>query len=238
MRFRSLHRWLARISLVFIAVSVVTGLLWAYAPHMYWRPGYMAVKHETSTLPLDAARIKLDDALTRLVTHRGKGVEPLSASLRSENGNLLYTFRYRMGNGAIQASLMDAISGNWLSPLTEGEAIRFARQYVEEKPAVEDVTFLSAWIRRKAKTEVPVWRIRFADSSNTEIFIDPYTGNILEDQDTSRKFHFWVMKLHQFQFFGTNKELTIVAGLPLFMLLVTGAWLAFPKFIRRFKRRL
>ncbi len=39
---------------------------------------------------------------------------------------------------------------------------------------------------------------------------------------TGQKIHYWVKKLHEFQFFGTKKELTAFSGLGLLTLLATG----------------
>src|SRR3546814_512958 len=131
-----------------------------------------------------------------------------------------------------------AVSGTWISPLAEDDAVHFARQYVAGRPAVADATLLRDWTPRKANAGREAWRITFADDGATEIFIDPNDGAILEDQDSIRRFHFFIMKLHQFRFFGTHKELTILSGLPLIALILTGLWLAFPRARRALTRRM
>lgn len=237
-KFRAAHRVIARVSLVFIAVSGITGLLWAYAPYFYWDADYMTRKHEIQSPPLSAVRIDVHEALQRLGRHAGAQIEPVGVSLRGEVGRLIYELHYLTHDAKPQTALIDAVSGDWLSPLRKEDAIRFARQYIEGEPRVESAELLANWVWRKAKEGRPAWRIGFADPGRTEIFIDPFTGAILEDQDASRRFHFFIMKLHQFQFLGTNKELTILAGLPLLVLLATGLWLAFPRLVANFRRRI
>src|SRR3546814_10216993 len=43
-----------------------------------------------------------------------------------------------------------AVSGTWISPLAEDDAVHFARQYVAGRPAVADATLLRDWTPRKA----------------------------------------------------------------------------------------
>lgn len=238
-KFRAAHRVIARVSLVFIAVSGVTGLLWALRTLFYWDADYMTRKHEILSPPLTAARIDVHEALHQLGMHAEAKIEPVSVSLRGEVGRLIYELYYLAPDAKPQTALVDAVSGDWLSPLRREDAIRFARQYIEGEPRVESAELLENWVSRKAaKKERPAWRIGFADPGRTEIFSDPFTGGILEDQDASRRFHFFIMKLHQFHFFGTNKELTILSGLPLLVLLTTGLWLAFPKLVANVRRRI
>ena len=238
MTFRTLHRSVALAAVAFILASAVTGLLWAYAPHVYWDAGYMQRKHKAEAPNLSDARFGVQEGLARLTARFGTGMRATRATLRSDAGRLLYDFRYRTPDGQAHAALLDAVSGTWLSPLAEDDAIRFARQYVAGRPAVADAALLRDWMPRKANVGREAWRITFADSGATEIFIDPNDGAILEDQDSVRRFHFFIMKLHQFRFFGTHKELTILSGLPLIALILTGLWLAFPRARRALTRRM
>ena len=69
--------------------------------------------------------------------------------------------------------------------------------------------------------------VAFAAPGNPEIYIDRNSATIVEESDDARAFHLWVMKLHQLQFLGTKKELTLIPGAALLFLLVTGStiWL-------------
>ncbi|MFQ5580353.1 MAG: PepSY domain-containing protein, partial [Nitrospiria bacterium] len=159
-------------------------------------------------------------------------------TLRSDAGMLLYDVRARSSDGKVHRTLLDANSGHWLSPLNEETALRFARQYVPGTPPVEAVSLQEAWIPRKKSQGRPAWVVRFGDAGETEIVIDPVTGAILEDQDSVRRFHFFIMKLHQFNFFGFKKVLTIIPGLPLLIAILTGGimW-ATPKWRNYAKKR-
>lgn len=235
---RKLHRDITLWSVVFLAISVITGLLWAYAPYLYWDEGYLQRKHELPSPDLTQARFSVPDVIRKTETKFGEGVVLQELVLRSDAGMLLFDLQYLGAEGKMHRALLDASSGDWTSPLSEEDALRFARQYVRGDPPVETVYLLKEWFHRKKKSGRPAWYVRFGDAGGTEIFIDPETGGILEDQDNIRRFHFFIMKLHQFNFFGFKKVLTIIPGLPLLIAIVTGMmmWVT-PKWRKYLKRK-
>jgi uncharacterized iron-regulated membrane protein len=98
---------------------------------------------------------------------------------------------------------------------------------------LDSVVLLSNWVHRNKTAGVKAFRIRFQDAGKTEIFLDPQTGHILEDGDRIRRLHFLVMQLHQLNFFGFRKVLTIVSALPLLLMIITGTYLLIGFRIRR-----
>lgn len=235
---RKIHRVVTIGSVVFLLISVITGLLWAYAPYLYWEGGYMKRKHEMPPPDITQARLSLADIVHKTETRFGKEAILQELTLRSDAGMLLYDVRFRSADGEGRRTLLDAQSGDWISPLSKETALRFARQYVPGNPPVEAASLREAWIPRKKTTGRPAWYFRFGDAGATEIFIDPGTGEILEDQDRIRRFHFLIMKLHQLNFFGFKKVLTIIPGLPLLVAIVTGVimWVT-PKWRKYVKKR-
>lgn len=234
---RRFHRLLGIVFGLFLLTSAITGLLWAYAPYLYWKPGY---KHKKASLPLPPltdAVVSIPIVIRRVQESEEGKIEAESVLLRKDFGRLLYEIEYEV-NGAKSRLLIDAKSGVFLSPLTEELAIVIARQYVEGNAPVESAILLSDWVPRKKTKGVKAFRVRFQDAGKTEIFLDPQTGRILEEQDHTRRFHFLVMQFHQLNFFGFRKVLTIIPGLSLLFMIATGTYLWISQVRRRRLRRL
>lgn len=222
---------------LFILTSAVTGLLWAYAPYLYWQAGYKEKKSESmvtaaKAVKLSEASLQADEVLRIVATRENNGdSEVASLLLKSEAGILLYLARTHDK----RTILIDAKSGAVLSPLNRELGARFAAQYVLDGAALQEIKNLSPWIDRKGAKFPSAWEVRFADPRKTHITINAESGEILEDSDVVRRFHFWIMKLHQFNYFGTHKILSAVSGVPLLFLIVTGLALAFRRLF--FKRK-
>lgn len=229
---RLLHYRVALWSSLFIAVSAVTGLLWAYAPHLYWQEGYKEKKSTLPAPPLKDAALSPVELIAKLQAAGTGYGEVISLTLKADAGRLVYQGATKNPKGKF---LVDAQSGDILSPLTSEYALRVARQYVANDPPLAAIKQESNWEDRKHTLYPSVWIASFSDDRKTEIVIDASSGEIIEDSDTVRRFHFWVMTLHQFSFFGTHKTLTAISGIPLLVLLVTGMILAFQRL--RLKRR-
>lgn len=208
----------------FLTISALTGLLWAYAPYLYWAGGYKERKHPVHAISLAEAGISLQEVLEKARQRFGDDWKSRKIMLMADGGRLV--FRIDMESmKKKQSALLDAESGQWLSPLHRDLACAFARQYVAGKPAIAGADSLAGWTSRTAKTARPAWRVAFADARHTEIFLDPFSGEILEDQDDVRRFHFWIMRIHQLNFFGTRKVLTVINALPLLFLVLTGLFM-------------
>jgi uncharacterized iron-regulated membrane protein len=80
-------------------------------------------------------------------------------------------------------------------------------------------------------------RISFNDSKRTDIILDRQTGEILEDEGRWRQVHFLVMQLHQMNFFGFEKTLLNIPGIPLLLMAVTGLALWRKQSVRKRRAR-
>ncbi|NIP74933.1 MAG: PepSY domain-containing protein [Xanthomonadales bacterium] len=89
--------------------------------------------------------------------------------------------------------LADAVTGETLSLLSEDLAVRIA-----EADFAGDAPVVSVDLIRERTTEyrheTPVWRIRFGDEENTNIYVSPHTGQVrARRNDTWRLFDFFWM---------------------------------------------
>ncbi len=233
---RRAHRVIGLAVGAFLVSSGATGLLWAYAPFLYWQPGYLEPKSPVVSPPLDSVTVGVRDALRKARATLAGDVRLASVVLRSDAGRLLYEVQYRAGQGPATV-LVDGQTGEILSPLDEQIAVAIAREYVRGAPAVKAIARLDDYVPRAGPGPVPVYRIAFRQPGDPTIFIHRDTGRIVEDEDRVRRFHFFVMRLHQLSFFGFRKTLTAIPGLALLAMVVSGAvvWLG-PR-LRRARRR-
>lgn len=84
---------------------------------------------------------------------------------------------------------------------------------------------IEQYTHRKKHTAQEAIRVRFEDRNGTEIILDRQTGEIIEDESRWRRFHFFIMQLHQLNFLGFEKTLLNFTGIPLLILGLLGLWL-------------
>lgn len=217
---RLAHRWLGMGALGFLLLSVVTGLLWADAKFLYWDEPYKEKVRPVAGPPVDSVKLPLDQAL--LLAKEAVGGRALieQVLLRSDFGRLFYEVKLRV-EGVSTTLLVDALNGERLSPITPGLAPTIAAQYVRSRAAVVGVE-VERYTPRKKKRAYDAVRVRFDDADATEIVLDRQTGEILEDEGRWRKIHFAVMQLHQLNFFGFEKTLLNIPGVPILLMSLSG----------------
>ena len=217
---RIAHRWLAMGAGGFFFLSLFTGLLWADARFLYWDDHY---KEKVVTVPgpsVESARLSVSEVFD--VVNIGNS-EPMTAehlALRSDFGRLLYEVKLRRDDTPVTV-LLDAVTGERLSPLSAELAMTIAAQYVRP-PALPLRADVENYQPRKKKRSYDAIRVRFNDENKTEIILDRQSGEILEDEGRWRRLHFFVMRLHQLNFLGFDKTLLNVPGLPLFLMGLSG----------------
>ncbi len=217
---RLTHRWLAVGAGAFFFLSLVTGLLWADARFLYWDEHYKEKLRAVPGPPVDAARVGIPQAIEQAKAAAGGRAIVEQVLLRSDFGRLLYEVRLQVA-GRGMTVLLDALTGDWVSPISTELAPVIAAQYLPE-PAVVVGVDLERYTPRKKKRAYDAVRVRFDDANRTEIVLDRQTGEILEDEGRWRKLHFLVMQLHQLNFFGFEKTLLNVPGVPLFLMGLSG----------------
>lgn len=217
---RTLHRWLGATTLGFLLLSVVTGLLWANSKSLYWPERYKERVRAVASPPLEAVSIPLGTAFDEARTTFGENATVERVVLRPDFGRLVYEIKARV-KGKTQFLLLDAQSGERLSPLSEAAAGTIAQQYVSSLTPVAQVQF-EQYVPRNKRVPQDAVRVSFDDAARTQIILDRQTGEILEDEGRWRKFHFFVMRLHQLNFFGFEKTLLNFTGIPLLIMGLSG----------------
>ncbi|MGZ8423022.1 MAG: PepSY domain-containing protein [Nitrospira sp.] len=218
--FRQAHRWFGIGALGFLLLSVGTGLLWADAKFLYWDEHYKEKVRPLAGPPVESATVSLDRAFSLAKAAVGGRALIEHVTLRADFGRLFYEVKLRV-EGVPTTLLLDAVSGGRLSPITEDLAPIIAAQYVSAPAAVTGVE-QERYTPRKKKRAHDAVRVRFDDADATEIVLDRQTGEILEDEGRWRKVHFAVMQLHQLNFFGFEKTLLNIPGVPLLLMGFSG----------------
>jgi uncharacterized iron-regulated membrane protein len=225
-------------SAIFLVSSAGTGLLWAFSPYLYLDEGYMRKKAPMSGPAPTAAVVTVQDAMAA-ARKAGRSGPVQQATLRSDFGRLLWDVQLRAGGGeGSQSFLMDAVSGETLSPLTAEQATVIAQQYVRGNPPVEGSSRKRLRGPVGSRAAALAYRVRFKQARNPEIVIHRDSGVILGDEDSARRFHFLVTQLHQYNYFGFKKTLTAIAGVPLLLLIGTGLVMWIRPKLRRARRGL
>lgn len=216
--WRRVHAWTGAAGALFLASSAVTGILWANAGRLYWRADdYKKKKASVAGPALESARIDIRRALAAARPQLGPEAAVAVLTLKSEAGRLVYE-----AQAGKRSVLIDAGTGRSLSPLTEEDVSLFAGQYAPKGAsrlaARREVSFTG----RDGRERGPVWIVSYRDNGGTDIVLDEMSGQIVEEFDPSRRFHFWVMRLHRLDFFHADKALTAVPGLFLLGLVISG----------------
>jgi len=222
---RLAHRWLGMGALGFLLLSVVTGLLWADAKFLYWDDHYKEKVRPLIGPALEMAKLPVDRAI--LVAKEAVGGRALieQVVLRSDFGRVCYELKLRV-EGVSTTLLLDAMTGQRLSPISPDLAPVIAQQYVRTPATVTGVE-IERYTPRKKKRAQDAVRVRFDDADATEIVLDRQTGEILEDEGRWRRVHFAVMQLHQLNFFGFEKTLLNIPGVPILLMSLSGCALWF-----------
>jgi hypothetical protein len=134
-------------SALVLVSSACTGLLWAYSPYLYWEEDYMKKKKAPMAGPPPTAAMVSAQAAMAAAGKTGRSGQVQTATLRSDFGRLLWQVQLRAGEGS-RHFLMDAVTGESLSPLTPAQATVIARQYVRGHPPVEEVVSESGFVGR------------------------------------------------------------------------------------------
>ena len=135
--------------------------------------------------------------------------------------------------------LVDAETGEEISPLSEDDAISVARYHYTRSAEVSSATLLVE--DADAPTEIqtrplPLWRIDFDDAGSTAFYVSPNDGSLVTRRHTYwRLFDFaWMLHIMDYEERAdvNNNLLRIAAALGL-VLSAFGIWLLFFSFKRR-----
>jgi hypothetical protein len=134
------------------------------------------------------------------------------------------------------ASLVNAQSGETMSPLDEAAAKRLALSLYSGKAQLQSIALLAEAPQEVANRPVPMWQVKFADRGETTLYLSPNTGELLAKRHSLwRWFDFlWMFHIMDYEERSdvNNTLLRVAASIGLIFAL-SGVWLLFYSFRRR-----
>jgi uncharacterized membrane protein YkoI len=214
-----IHKTIAIIVVPILIIATITGVFKANQK-WYWEDGYKK-KKQSSHISINKELISINSITRKIdsLTNTKNKFEEIS--VRDENGNLYYKF----ASLSKEKYLIDAYTGIIVSPLNNKLASSFATQYVKDKPKIKTCELLNNYTSRKAKEAKPAYKIMFDNKVHSEIYLDYQTGEIIEDIDDNRHFGIWIMRLHEYDFFNSKKSITLIVGIIMMLLALSGIWI-------------
>jgi hypothetical protein len=219
---RRLHKWLAW----FVGVQA---LLWM-ASGLYMTAISIDTIHGDHLVTLDEAPLRpdglvpVDDVLARAPGATG-------FRLKRWMGREVYEVRRSGG-----ASLVDARTGRELTPLDEAGARALAVSLYAGNAPVRRAELLAISPAEVANRPAPIWRVEFADTRETTLYLSPSTGELLAKRhDLWRWFDvLWMLHIMDYdERSDVNNPLLRVASVLGLGFAIAGTWLLFYSFRRR-----
>ena len=215
-----IHRWVGLIFLPFLLISVLTGFF--RANHKwFWKEDYKKIKSSRYANNIQSPAVSIDSAIAIVKKNYGDSVLISEIQLKSEIGRLFYNVKVKKGLPV----LIDASTGNQVSPLTPELAKEFAGQYVKDDLILKSIEADDAYKTRKEKKPRPVYVATYADDLHTRIYIDKNNGEIEEEVDDNLQFGFWMVKWHDYDFWNAKRIILSVVGIGLLLVALTGFYL-------------
>lgn len=133
-------------------------------------------------------------------------------------------------------TLIDARSGERLSPLNEAMAQQSARALYRGKAPIQATELLTEAPQEVATRPVPMWRVSFADNNETSLYLSPQTGELLAKRhDLWRWFDFlWMFHIMDYEErTDVNNTLLRIASAIGLVFALSGVWLLIYSFSKR-----
>jgi len=214
-----IHRTIAIIVVPLLIISTITGFFRANQK-WYWEEGYKKKKHPSAII-IENELIPVSKLAQEIDSVSKKKNKYQEITIQTEN-NTLY---YKLTTTSKEKYLIEAHTGTIVSPLSSQLASEFATQYVKEKSNFKSCVFLKDYVARKGKETKQVYKIEFDNKVHSQIFLDYYTGEIIEDIDDNRQFGIWMVRLHDYDFFDSKRIIGSIVGISIILVALSGIWI-------------
>ena len=199
--FRKLHRWLGLAMAVQIIARMASGLWFSLFPIQEIRGEHLTVPAE----PLDLQRLDglaAPDAVQAALNAHFRGPWVLSDLTLLRQGGQLHWRADGEQEGRPFQRLVPAAGGSVSPALSAEEAEARARSLLRtpaEPVAVEWIEQLDADHEARGRN-VPLWRVRFQEPESLNLYLDPWTGEMVARRtDRWRVFDFfWMLHIMDF----------------------------------------
>jgi uncharacterized iron-regulated membrane protein len=202
--FRKIHRWLGLLMALQIIAWMASGLWFSLYPIEEIRGEHLAVGPPALALrqsPDDFAGLPSASSLREVLdTHFEQPWTLRSASLIRRDGQILWRVA---GEHADRPFTRLVGAGGVLPPMTRDAAVRQAQDWVLEPGELRGVELLehAAPDSEVRGRPLPVWKVSFEGPESLNLYLDPWTGEMLARRtDRWRVFDFlWMLHIMDFQ---------------------------------------
>ncbi len=222
---RRAHKWIGLIIGVQALLWMISGVYMTVISLDIIHGDHLAHAHSE---PLDPGASRLGQAE---LTTRYPGI----TSLRIKRLLGMEVYEVRQGDKTL---LIDAASGNQVSPLKEATALALAKATYQGDAKVDRAEWVAQAPQEVATRPVPMWAIHFADRGHTTLYFSPDTGELLARRHNLwRWFDFlWMFHIMDYEARSdVNNTLLRVAAATALVFALCGIWLLFYSFQRRAK---
>lgn len=224
---RQWHRWIALLIGAQLLLWVASGLYMTAVPIEYIHGDHL-VRAQDARLPRDVTLIPVRAALAPFEEVR-------SARLKTLLGKPVFEVAHGSGT-----DLVDARSGERLTPLRENDARALALAYYAAQHPIRELQLLADAPAEVSGRKPPLWRVTFDDSTDPTLYFSASTGELVAKRHRWwRTFDFlWMLHIMDYETReDVNNALLRVASVIASLLALTGLWLVFPGLRRRMRRR-
>lgn len=220
---RRAHKWIALVIGVQALLWMASGLYMTFISIDIIHGDHLA--HDSSgTLSASARRLDHDALMSRYPDMAGFRLKRLL-------GREVYEVTDRGGT-----VLVDAFTGEQLSPIGEAMARKIASSMYQGEAGIASAELITEAPQEVATRPVPMWRIEFADDSETTLYLSPHTGDLLARRhDLWRWFDFlWMLHIMDYdERSDVNNMLLRIAASIGTLFAMSGLWLLLYSFSRR-----
>lgn len=216
---RKIHKWIALLVGVQVLFWMFSGAYMATVNIDFIR-GDSLVRNLRQPLPSSTQRLY---SIAQIVDRYPQAI---ATTLVSRNSMLYFVVR-----GNDQTVLLNAYTGQQVSPISRDQAIALAKHYYTGDAAVNGVELLddeNARPKEIGTRPLPLWQIAFDDKINTTFYLSPSTGEL-----AARRHEFW--RLYDFLWMfhimdyenrtDINNNLLRFAALVGLVMALSGLWL-------------
>lgn len=225
-----LHKWIALIVGIQLLAWSVSGLFMTAVPISQVRGEHNVRKPETVDLRT-AALIPIANALERVPAGAVARVE-----LRAVAGRPVY----EIGIDGSSSSLLDARTGDLLSPITQPHAMEIAAADFAGAGRAIKATLITENPPIEFRGDLPVWQISFDDPDETNLYISAATGKVAARRSATWRIYDFLWSLHIMDYSereNFNNPLVIATAAIAFVLAVSGLVLLYLRFSPSILRR-
>lgn len=220
---RRAHKWIGLVIGVQALLWMISGLYMVVVPLEVVHGDHLA-HVPTERLNPSAARISqasLHEAYPGITAVRMK--------------NLLGKEVYEVKQGK-QTSLVDAVSGEKISPLDRDQIIALADAAYVGEGSIKGVEWVTKAPQEVGERPVPLWAVHYDEPGQTTLYFSPYTGDLVARRhELWRWFDFlWMFHIMDYEEReNVNNTLLRTASITGLLFALSGAWLLFYSFNRR-----